>query len=51
MKALLSWIKDFVEVDVDIDTLCQKLVGIGFEVEEVTYLGENQNTVQNCQTA
>ncbi len=45
MKALLSWIKDFVEVDVDIDTLCQKLVGIGFEVEEVTYLGENIENV------
>ena len=37
MKALLSWINDFVDVDVDVHTLCDKLVGIGFEVEEVIY--------------
>ena len=45
MKALLSWIKDFVDVDVDVHTLCDKLVGIGFEVEEVIYLGENLENV------
>ena len=45
MKALLSWIKDYVDVDVDVQTLCDKLVGIGFEVEEVIYLGENLENV------
>lgn len=45
MKALLSWIKDYVDVDVDIQTLCDKLVAIGFEVEEIQYLGENIENV------
>lgn len=45
MKALLSWINDFVEIDVDIETLCKRLVSIGFEVEEVKYLGENIENV------
>ena len=45
MKALVSWLKDYVDIDVDINTLCDKLVSIGFEVEEVKYLGENIENV------
>ena len=45
MKALLSWLKEYVDIDVDVETLCKKLVSTGFEVEEVTYLGENLRNV------
>lgn len=45
MKALLSWLKEYVDIDVDVVTLCAKLVSAGFEVEEVTYLGENLRNV------
>ena len=30
----------------DIDTLCRKMVNIGLEIEEVTYLGENVTNVK-----
>lgn len=49
MKAPLSWIKDFVDVNVDIDTLCKKMVDIGLEIEEVVYLGEHVTNVKVCQ--
>lgn len=49
MKAPLSWIKDFVDVDVDIETLCKKMVDIGLEIEEVIYLGEHVTNVKVCQ--
>ena len=45
MKAPLSWLKEYVDIDIDIDTLCQKLVNIGLEVEEVTYLAEGIKNV------
>ena len=32
MKVSLSWLKDFVDIDVDVETLADKLVGAGFEV-------------------
>lgn len=35
MKASLNWLKEFVDIDVDVNTLCEKLVAIGFEVEEL----------------
>ena len=31
MKVSLSWLKDFVDIDVDVETLADKLVGAGFE--------------------
>ncbi len=49
MKAPLSWIKDFVDINVDIDTLCKKMVDIGLEIEEVIYLGEHVTNVKVCQ--
>lgn len=46
MKAPISWLKEYVDINVDINTLCEKMVAIGLEIEEVCYLGENvTNTV------
>ena len=49
MKLPLSWLKDYVDVTVDIDTLCKKMVDIGLEIEEVVYLGEKVTNVKVCQ--
>lgn len=49
MKLPLSWIRDYVDVTEDIDTLCKKMVDIGLEIEEVVYLGENVTNVRVCQ--
>lgn len=49
MKLPLSWIKEFVDVDVDVQTLCDKMVAIGLEIEEVVYLGEHVTNVKVCQ--
>ena len=49
MKLPLSWIKDYVDVTVDIQTLCKKMVDIGLEIEEVVYLGKNVTNVKVCQ--
>lgn len=46
MKVPLSWIKEYVDVTEDVDTLCRKMVNIGLEIEEVTYLGENVTNVK-----
>ena len=35
MKAPLSWLKDYVDINVSVDELATKLVGAGFEIEEV----------------
>lgn len=48
MKLPLSWIKDYVDVTEEIDTLCKKMVDIGLEIEEVIYLGENVTNVKVC---
>ena len=37
MKAPLSWLKDYVDINVSVDELAAKLVGAGFEIEEVIY--------------
>ncbi len=39
MKAPISWLNEYVDINVDIDTLCQRMVAIGLEIEEVEYLG------------
>lgn len=49
MKLPLSWIKEYVDVTEDIQTLCKKMVDIGLEIEEVVYLGENVTNVKVCQ--
>ena len=45
MKAPISWLKQYVDIDVDIDTLCRKMVDIGFEIEEVDYLGDKISNI------
>ena len=39
MKVLLSWLKDYVDIDVTPKELEEKLFSAGLEVEEVAYLG------------
>lgn len=41
MKAPLSWLKDYVDIDVTAEELQQKLFGCGFEVEELTDIGKD----------
>ena len=49
MKLPLSWLKEYVDINVDIETLCKKMVDIGWEIEEVVYLGEKVTNVKVCQ--
>lgn len=45
MKVPFSWLKDYVDIDVSAQELKDKLFSCGFEVEELTYLGEKINNV------
>ena len=45
MKAPFSWLKDYVDIDITAQELAQKLFSCGFEVEELSYLGEKINRV------
>ena len=45
MKAPLSWLKDYVDIDVSAQELADKLFSCGFEVEELTYLGDKIDKV------
>ena len=45
MKAPLSWLKDYVDIDVTAQELAEKLFSCGFEVEELSYLGEKISRV------
>lgn len=40
MKISLDWLKDFVDIDITVEELCNKLISCGFEIEEVTYLAD-----------
>lgn len=40
MKAPLSWLKDYVDIDIPVKELEEKLFSSGFEVEEIIYLGQ-----------
>lgn len=40
MKAPISWLKEYVDINVDIDTLCKAMVSIGLEIEEVINLAD-----------
>ena len=46
MKAPISWLKEYVDIDVDIQTLCKKMVAIGYEIESIEYLGDKFNGVK-----
>ncbi len=45
MKAPFSWLKDYVDIDVTAQELADKLFSCGFEVEELSYLGEKISRV------
>ena len=45
MKAPFSWLKDYVDIDVSASELAEKLFSCGFEVEELSYLGEKISKV------
>lgn len=45
MIAPLSWLKDYVEIDITAKELQEKLFSCGFEVEELTYLGKDVTNV------
>ncbi len=41
MKAPLSWLKDYVDIDVSAEELQTKLFSCGFEVEELINIGKD----------
>jgi len=45
MIAPLSWLKEYVDIDVSAEELQEKLFSCGFEVEELTYLGKDVTNV------
>ena len=45
MKVPFSWLKDYVDIDVTAQELAEKLFSCGFEVEELSYLGEKVSRV------
>lgn len=45
MKVLYSWLKEYVEIDIEPKELETKLFSAGFEVEGMEYLGENLEKV------
>ena len=48
MKAPLSWLKDYVDIDCSVDELASKLFSCGFEVEEIDYVGKNIKNIVTC---
>ncbi|MCI5819431.1 MAG: phenylalanine--tRNA ligase subunit beta [Acidaminococcus sp.] len=48
MLAPISWLKDFVDIDCSPETLSEKLVGIGFEVEDIIYQNKQATNVVVC---
>ncbi|MCD8175577.1 MAG: phenylalanine--tRNA ligase subunit beta [Phascolarctobacterium sp.] len=40
MLASLEWLKQYVDINISVDELVEKITGIGLEVETVTYLGK-----------
>lgn len=48
MKAPLSWLKDFVDIDCTPEQLKDKLFSCGFEVEDMTYLAKQIDRIVVC---
>ena len=48
MKAPLSWLKEYVDIDVSPEELVNKLFSCGFEVEGVEYIGKNIDKIVVC---
>lgn len=45
MKVSLSWLKNYVDIDVPVEELCDKMVMAGFEVEEMIDLSKSMRNV------
>ena len=45
MKAPLSWLKEYVDIDISAEALQEKLFSCGFEVEELIFLGKDVTNV------
>ena len=41
MKVPLSWLEDFVDIEISPQVLAEKLTNIGFEIEDLQYLGKD----------
>ncbi len=48
MKAPLSWLKEYVDIDCTAEVLKDKLFSCGFEVEEMTYLAKQIDKIVTC---
>ena len=48
MKAPLSWLKEYVDIDCSAEELESKLFSCGFEVEETIYVGKNIDKIVTC---
>ncbi len=48
MKAPLSWLKDYVDIDCTPEELKDKLFSCGFEVEDLIYVAKNINKIVSC---
>ena len=48
MKAPLSWLKNYVDIDCSPEELKDKLFSCGFEVEEMTYLAKQIDRIVTC---
>ena len=48
MKAPLSWLKEYVDIDCSAEELKDKLFSCGFEVEEMTYIAKHINRIVTC---
>ena len=45
MKISLKWLKRYVDIDVPVQELCDKMVMSGFEVEDIEDLSETMQNV------
>ncbi len=48
MKAPLSWIREYVDINCSVKELEEKLFSCGFEVEDVIYVGKNIDKIVTC---
>jgi phenylalanyl-tRNA synthetase beta chain len=46
MRIPLSWLKDYVDIDVLPEVLAERLTTAGFEADKITYIGVPQNQVE-----
>ena len=45
MNISLSWLKKYVDIDVPVEELCEKMIRSGFEVESMVDLSESMKNI------